>query len=667
MSSRRRNRAKKYSYVRLSRRRQQIRLFELKPAASRNDPVFGSLHIVDFDEDEEDVPEFDALSYQWGELTPTYEITIVGDADTEGGSLQVRQNLSNALRDLRLSDEPLVIWIDAICINQQDEAEKERQLPLMRQIYSSVRTVRCWIDEDVDPDSEAFRALKGFKTAVKEESIKALRDGNQYSDDDRRKLRLLGKYSWKFWRPVANVFLNEYWSRLWIQQELLLAPCRAFHFRQYVMDDGDEEGLLWFHEIIRQLTNVHPFRSVDDPTSDARVAAKIAKHIYRGRQQESLFGSLVQAIYHSVPYRLAHTFKNWDDFGPMEGSFGPLLHIYLSAQQRLKVSEDRDRVYGILGLARDCKDVEVRYDISVVQTHAQVFKNHINDQADLKFLSLTGRPGLPSEWPSWFPQWQLPMPYQTFPNGRDYQASGTTKAKDGWISEDGYLLGARGICVDRITDCIGASPLEDITIRDLVPLLLHLNSMVISIKDGGRRNNFNRNKGVLSYIMFPPVNDHCFHEVCGVIPKGRCFAAIWRMLQTLSQRSPRLRLRDFLDPDLDFRPWPRAPTWRNMWERVWLYRVACWLGPRQLVLTERGLPGTIHKNSETWRVDRGADEVWVLFGCPVPLVLRPERRSRRYRVVSPIYLPGYSDGALFDGNKPKRSLSLSPVTDIVLC
>jgi hypothetical protein len=287
------NRAREYLYVPLNHRRQQIRLFELAPADLWDDPVSGSLHIVDFEEDEEDGPEFDALSYQWDKPTPTYEITIVGDTNTEGGSLQITQNLINALRDLRHSCEPLVIWIDAICINQQDHAEKNRQLPLMRQIYSSVHTVRCWIDEDVDLDSEAFRALKGFKTAVKDVSINAMQDGNSYDDDNRRKLRVLGKYSWKFWRPVANVFLNEYWSRLWVQQELLLAPCRTFHFREYVMDDGDVEGLLWFHEIIRQLADIHPFHSVDDPSSAASVAANIAKHIYGGRQQESLFGSLV--------------------------------------------------------------------------------------------------------------------------------------------------------------------------------------------------------------------------------------------------------------------------------------------------------------------------------------------------------------------------------------
>ena len=113
----------------------------------------------------------------------------------------------------------------------------------------------------------------------------------------------------------------------------------------------------------------------------------------------------------------------------------------------------------------------------------------------------------------------------------------------------------------------------------------------------------------LWFSLFPSVNNHCFHEVFGEFPNERCFAAIWRMLHTLSQRFPNLRLRDLLDPDLDFRPWPRAPMWRNMWERIWFYRMACWLGPQQLVLTESGLPGMVYKNNEMRRVDRGADEV----------------------------------------------------------
>jgi len=654
-------------YTHLNHHRPQIRLFELAPAALLDYPVFGSLHIVDLDEDEEDRPEFDALSYQWGKPVPNYEINIVGDANTNSGSLRVTQNLIHALRDLRQSDESLVIWIDAICIDQQDENEKCHQVPLMRRIYSSARTVRCWIDEEVDPDSEAFRVLRGFNTTVDSSTITS-RGANKFAEDEKRKMRLLGKYSWRFWRPVAKVFLNEYWSRLWIQQELHLASSWDFHFRDYVMDDEEQMDLILFQEMIRQLADVRPFEPINDPSSAVRVTANIKKHIYGGRMHEPLFGGLFQAIRQSLPYRMVHTWNKIDDFGPREGAFGSLLRIYLSAQ-RLKVTNPRDKVYGILSLARNCEDVEVRYDISVVQTHSQVFRNHINDQADLTFLSLTGRPNLPSGWPSWFPQWQLPMPYREFTKGRPYQASGTTKATNPWISQDGRLLGARGIRVDRITDCIGPSPLEDVTMQDLVPLLQYLNALVISIRDGGRRNDFNRNMGVLSCIMFPSVNEHCLHDVCGEVPDESCYAEIWRMLRTLSQRFPHLRLRDLLDPELDFRPWPRAPMWRNMRERIWFYRMACWLGPQQMVVTERGFPGTIYQNDETCRVDRGADEVWVLFGCPVLLVLRPQRNLWRYRVVSPITIPGLSDGWLFDEDNLEhlRSFSLPPAADIILC
>jgi len=46
----------------------------------------------------------------------------------------VRPNLYTALCTFRLEDHPRMLWIDAICINQGDDAEKSTQVPLMRRI-----------------------------------------------------------------------------------------------------------------------------------------------------------------------------------------------------------------------------------------------------------------------------------------------------------------------------------------------------------------------------------------------------------------------------------------------------------------------------------------------------------------------------------------------------
>lgn len=44
-----------------------------------------------------------------------------------------------------MPDSFLNLWIDAICINQHDLAEKARQIPLMTRIYSTAARVLVWL------------------------------------------------------------------------------------------------------------------------------------------------------------------------------------------------------------------------------------------------------------------------------------------------------------------------------------------------------------------------------------------------------------------------------------------------------------------------------------------------------------------------------------------
>jgi hypothetical protein len=57
-------------------------------------------------------------------------------------SVPVTKNLYSALRHLRLHDKVRVLWIDALCINQSDLAERSHQIPYMGSIFSVIRTAR---------------------------------------------------------------------------------------------------------------------------------------------------------------------------------------------------------------------------------------------------------------------------------------------------------------------------------------------------------------------------------------------------------------------------------------------------------------------------------------------------------------------------------------------
>ncbi|KAH7344379.1 heterokaryon incompatibility protein-domain-containing protein, partial [Pyrenochaeta sp. MPI-SDFR-AT-0127] len=83
-----------------------------------------------------------ALSYTWGNALKTHSARV------SSKTLGITQNLHSALVRLRLADKPRSLWIDAICINQEDSTEKSQQIPLMPRIYSSSSSTVVWLGED---------------------------------------------------------------------------------------------------------------------------------------------------------------------------------------------------------------------------------------------------------------------------------------------------------------------------------------------------------------------------------------------------------------------------------------------------------------------------------------------------------------------------------------
>ena len=116
----------------------------LAPSTSTNigheTPIEGYLRIVDLDQ----TTQFSALSYVWGTSVPaaTAKTILCGQI-----SLPVTDNCYSALVHLRRKFGKLALWIDAICINQSDDAEKAHQISLMKDIYPAAEQVYVWLGE----------------------------------------------------------------------------------------------------------------------------------------------------------------------------------------------------------------------------------------------------------------------------------------------------------------------------------------------------------------------------------------------------------------------------------------------------------------------------------------------------------------------------------------
>jgi hypothetical protein len=72
----------------------------------------------------------------------------------------VTRNLATALRRVRLWKEPVSFWVDAICIDQDDNAEKSRQLALMPDIYSKAFGTVIWLGPRTDRSHEAMEFIR---------------------------------------------------------------------------------------------------------------------------------------------------------------------------------------------------------------------------------------------------------------------------------------------------------------------------------------------------------------------------------------------------------------------------------------------------------------------------------------------------------------------------
>ena len=136
-----------FSYNQLSGWRREIRLCILDPGAI-DDPLTCALRTVSLMEH----PVYETLSYAWGDPALNNEIVA------NGRVIKITKNLHTALRYLRKSDEPRVIWADGICINQSDLEERSSQVGMMGDVFQRGKELQIWLGEAEEIESE-FRRL----------------------------------------------------------------------------------------------------------------------------------------------------------------------------------------------------------------------------------------------------------------------------------------------------------------------------------------------------------------------------------------------------------------------------------------------------------------------------------------------------------------------------
>lgn len=113
-----------------------IRVFHMNPG-DESDQIRGSLRHLDLDT--QPPPQYECVSYVWGNPELAKSATI------DQKSVIIQKNLCDALRYIRSKTKTVIVWADAICINQSDVHEKSYQVALMAEIYRQCSKVHIWL------------------------------------------------------------------------------------------------------------------------------------------------------------------------------------------------------------------------------------------------------------------------------------------------------------------------------------------------------------------------------------------------------------------------------------------------------------------------------------------------------------------------------------------
>jgi hypothetical protein len=352
-----------------------FRLIFLQPSQDGSAPIQCSIKHSTLSRYEHELQNhYTALSYVWGDPNDIRTIFV------DRRPVQITASLESALRHLR-EQEPgrvLCLWADALCINQTDVLERNRQVQQMGAIYSTAHHTVIYLGLSTTEIDFAFEQLQLFQRRNPAPGSMIRLDGSSPEE-----LQTI-------WNILGGCVLTKPWfKRVWVFQELVLShdPWLQCGTRRIRWDKFCEI----LSAIEKQCTDVasHAPGTVD-------VTEKPEPDILRPLHD-------MQTRRHAFHYSTKHNEDNIDH--------NSLLDL-LSLRRGLGASDMRDLVFAHLGLAadyrQDPKALSVDYTLSCTQVFAEAARYMIEQGALEEVLdhicdveTAHRLPGLPSWTPDW--------------------------------------------------------------------------------------------------------------------------------------------------------------------------------------------------------------------------------------------------------------------------
>lgn len=327
----------------------QCRLLIIKPGTG--DEEIKTKLLVLFDKQLGDKHKYEALSYHWGSDGSDRFAVLIEDSTTQKPPksfltnpftrakgfispkrttykrLRVKPNLYAALKHLRNATRSIALWVDALCINQSDEVEKQVQVIKMAQVYRKAESVCIWLGQG---DYKSQRAMEFIPKVIE----------LQHDDD------LLTEENLKEWKNLYELMTTMSWfSRRWVIQELALAKSATVHCGTKMIHWNDFRDAIGLYErnydLIQKREELYEYKS----------------YLFRGGTElpiarfRSNAANNLQRVQAKILVDISSNVFRRDPSGAFRSTQG--LERLVSTLTGFDTADPRDTIYAVLNLAKE--------------------------------------------------------------------------------------------------------------------------------------------------------------------------------------------------------------------------------------------------------------------------------------------------------------------------
>lgn len=317
-------------------------------------------------------PEYTAISYTWGDASLTEPIVL------NGGRYFTTKNAREVLEYVRRTGGMHAIWIDAICINQNDIPERNAQVRLMDSVYSHAQQTVVWLGEVSNDSDLALDFVPVINSA-----LHSLRESGEVTEKLLLETTATDSNSPQ-WQALGRLLARPWFQRIWVIQEVALS--------QAVNVACGEKTLSW-----------HALSSMNDVLLEWRLNHLIANPSSSSQQLTS--GTTLLWCMQNIRRQLETYGRRW-------------ISEVLFETMGFLATDPRDQFFGILALIKsDSRNADPpSYSDSVQEVYTKATRESLQYEERFNLIYLAGitHARALSDLPSWVPDFSRDIDINPF-------------------------------------------------------------------------------------------------------------------------------------------------------------------------------------------------------------------------------------------------------------